>query len=253
MITSKKLIKHKKIVHGFFNRKGGKSNGIYKSLNCGPGSNDKQDNIKKNLNIVKNKISKKSGNIFLLNQIHSDKFVYINKNFKFNKKKIKADAIITDQRNIPIGVLTADCVPILLYENRKNMIAAIHAGWKGAFKGIINNVINFMIKRGCKKRNIIAAIGPCIGQKNYNVGEDFKKKFLKRNRNNKIFFKNVKDIIYFDLPNYVKFQLKLNKITNIDMKNSDTFIKKNNFFSARRSLKLKHDDYGRNISIIMIN
>ena len=253
MITSKKLIKHKKIVHGFFNRKGGKSNGIYKSLNCGPGSNDKQDNIKKNLNIVKNKMSKKSGNIFLLNQIHSDKFVYINKNFKFNKKKIKADAIITDQRNIPIGVLTADCVPILLYENRKNMIAAIHAGWKGAFKGIINNVINFMIKRGCKKRNIIAAIGPCIGQKNYNVGEDFKKKFLKRNRNNKIFFKNVKDIIYFDLPNYVKFQLKLNKITNIDMKNSDTFIKKNNFFSARRSLKLKHDDYGRNISIIMIN
>ena len=253
MITSKKLIKHKKIVHGFFNRKGGKSNGIYKSLNCGPGSNDKQDNIKKNLNIVKNKISKKSGNIFLLNQIHSDKFVYINKNFKFNKKKIKADAIITDQRNIPIGVLTADCVPILLYENRKNMIAAIHAGWKGAFKGIINNVINFMIKRGCKKRNIIAAIGPCIGQKNYNVRVDFKKKFLKKNRNNKIFFKNVKDIIYFDLPNYVKFQLKLNKITNIDMKNSDTFIKKNNFFSARRSLKLKHDDYGRNISIIMIN
>ena len=68
-----------------------------------------------------------------------------------------------------------------------------------------------------------------------------------------IFFKNVKDIIYFDLPNYVKFQLKLNKITNIDMKNSDTFIKKNNFFSARRSLKLKHDDYGRNISIIMID
>ncbi len=253
MITSKKLIKHKKIVHGFFNRKGGKSNGIYKSLNCGPGSNDKQDNIKKNLNIVKNKISKKSGNIFLLNQIHSDKFVYINKNFKFNKKKIKADAIITDQRNIPIGVLTADCVPILLYENRKNMIAAIHAGWKGAFKGIINNVINFMIKRGCKKRNIIAAIGPCIGQKNYNVRVDFKKKFLKKSRNNKIFFKNVKDIIYFDLPNYVKFQLKLNKITNIDMKNSDTFIKKNNFFSARRSLKLKHDDYGRNISIIMIN
>jgi len=253
LITSKKLIKHKKIVHGFFNRKGGKSNGIYKSLNCGPGSNDKQDNIKKNLNIVKNKISKKSGNIFLLNQIHSDKFVYINKNFKFNKKKIKADAIITDQRNIPIGVLTADCVPILLYENRKNIIAAIHAGWKGAFKGIINNVINFMIKRGCKKRNIIAAIGPCIGQKNYNVRVDFKKKFLKKNRNNKIFFKNVKDIIYFDLPNYVKFQLKLNKITNIDMKNSDTFIKKNNFFSARRSLKLKHDDYGRNISIIMIN
>jgi len=114
-------------------------------------------------------------------------------------------------------------------------------------------VINFMIKKGCKKNNIFAAIGPCIGRKSYNVKDDFKKKFLKKNKKNKIFFTFKKNTIYFDLPNYVKYQLRLNKITNIDMKNIDTFIKKNNYFSARQALKSNHDDYGRNISIIMIN
>jgi len=253
LITSKKLLKHKKITHGFFNRNSGKSSGVYRSLNCGPGSNDKRSNVKKNLKIAKDSIGKKTKNIFLLHQVHSNKFVFINKNFRFMKKKIKADAVITNQLRVPIAVLTADCVPILLYDSKKNMIAAVHAGWRGAYKGIIKKVINFMFKKGCKKNNIIAAIGPCISQSNYNVKEDFQKKFIKKDKNNKFFFKKKREIIYFDLPNFVKYQLKLNKITNIDTINIDTFVKKNNFFSARQSLRLKHDDYGRNISIIMIN
>jgi len=207
LITSKKLLKQKKISHGFFDKIGGKSRGVYKSLNCGLGSNDKRNRIKKNLKIVKDRISKKSKNIFLVHQVHSNKFIFIGKSFKFNKKKIKADAIITDQKKTPIAVLTADCVPILLYDNKKDIVAAIHAGWKGAFKGIVNNVINFMLKKGCKKQNIVAAIGPCINQTNYSVKEDFKKKFIKKNKNNKIFFSYKKKTIYFDLPNYVKSQL----------------------------------------------
>ena len=107
--------------------------------------------------------------------------------------------------------------------------------------------------KGCKRKNIYAAIGPCITQKNYNVKEDFLNRFLKKDKKNKIFFKKRKNIIYFDLPNYVKSQLKINKISNIDLIKADTFDYKNNFFSARRSLRLKHADYGRNISIIMIN
>jgi len=253
LITSKKFLKQKEIRHGFFNRNGGKSKGIYKSLNCGPGSKDLKTSVLQNLKIAKKKICKKCKNIFLLHQIHSNKVVFINKNFKFRKKKIKADAIITDQKKTPIAVLTADCVPILLYDTKKKIIAAIHAGWKGAYKGIVKNVINSMLKKGCKRENIIVAIGPCIGRTNYNVKKDFKKRFLKRDKNNRIFFNTKKNMIYFDLANYVKSQLKLIKITNIDMKNIDTFSKKNNFFSARRSLRLKHDDYGRNISIIMIN
>ncbi len=253
MITSKLLFKHKKINHGFFNRIGGKSNGIYRSLNCGPGSNDFKSKIKNNLKIVKNKISKKSRNIFLMHQMHGNEIIYISKNFKFNKKKIKADAVITDQKRIPIAVLTADCAPVLLYDKKMNMIAAIHAGWKSVYKGIIKKVVNFMLNKGCKEKNIVAAIGPCIQLKSYNVKEDFLKKFLKKNKNNKFFFKNIKNTIHFDLPNFIKSQLKSSKITNIEVIKIDTFDSKNNFFSARQSLKLKHDDYGRNISIIMIN
>ena len=185
--------------------------------------------------------------------MHSNKFVYVNKNFKINKKRVKADAIITNQKKLPIGVLTADCVPILIYDDKSSIVGAIHAGWKGAYKGIIKKVINYLIKLGCRKKNIHVAVGPCISQKNYNVKDDFQQKFIKKDKKNKIFFKIRKKIIYFDLLNYVKSQLESCKIPNIDVINIDTFDNKNNFFSARRSLRLKHDDYGRNISIIMIN
>jgi len=244
---------HKNIVHGFFNKDGGKSKGIYKSLNCGIGSKDKKENVKKNLEIIKRKMGKKTKNIFLVHQIHSNRFIFIGKNYKFKKEKVKADAIITNQNKLPIAVLTADCVPVLLFDSQKKIIAAIHAGWKGAFKGIIYKVIKFMLNKGCKRKNIIAAIGPSIAQKNYNVQEDFKKKFIKKHKKNKIFFKNTNKQIYFDLPNYVKSQVKINRINRIDMKNVDTYDKKNNFFSARQSLSSNCDDYGRNISIIMIN
>ena len=252
MIRSKKLKKLKEISHGFFNRNGGKSKGIYKSLNCGLGSNDKKINIQKNLKIAKNKISKNSKNILLVNQTHSQKYIYINNSNKIKSKRVKADAIITNQKKLPIAILTADCVPILIYDDTLKIIAAIHAGWRGAYKGIINNVIKFMIKKGSKIENIHAAIGPSISQKNYNVKKDFLKKFLKKNKKNKVFFKKRKNLIYFNLPKYVKSQLISNKISNIDHINIDTYDYKNNFFSARRSLRLNHDDYGRNISIIML-
>ena len=252
MITSKKLNKLNGISHGFFNRCGGKSKGIYKSLNCGPGSNDKRINIYENLKIVKSKINKNCKNIILLNQIHSNKFIFINKNYK-KKRKFKADAIITNQKKLPIGILTADCVPILICDKKKNIIAAIHAGWKGAYKNILTRVVKFMLKKDCHIKDIHVAIGPCISQKNYNVKEDFFKKFIKKDKKNTKFFKKRKNLLYFDLPGYIKSQLKIMKISNIDHINIDTFEYKNNYFSARRSIRLKHDDYGRNISIIMIN
>ena len=109
--------------------------------------------------------------------MHSNKLVFLNENSKL-KKKIKADAVITDQKKLPIAVLTADCVPVLLYDCKKKIIAVIHAGWKGAYRGIIKNVTNFMLKKGCNPKNIIGAIGPSITQKNYEVQADFKKNFL---------------------------------------------------------------------------
>jgi len=252
MIKSKKLSRFKNIEHTFFNRLGGQSTHIFKSLNCGLGSSDKKKNILKNLEIAGNKIKAKNKKIILLNQIHSSKFHYITERPKTNKK-FEGDALITDKRNIPIAVLTADCAPILIYDDNKKMIAAIHVGWKGAYKDIVKKVIEFMIKKGCSAKNIIAAIGPCISSSNYEVKEDFIKKFIKKNKNNIIFFKKTKNKNYFSLSKYIHSQLKSLNIKKIDIINKNTFDAKNNFFSARRSISRNENDYGRNISIIMIN
>jgi|TARA_B110000008_G_scaffold69719_1_gene70738 polyphenol oxidase len=252
LIKSKKLSKIKNLKHAFFNSVGGKSTNIYKSLNCGPGSKDKASNVKKNLEITRKKISKKANCVFLIHQTHGNKFIYIDEKYK-KKIKPKVDAIITNQKYLPIAVLTADCVPILICDDKKKIIAAIHAGWKGAYKGIVDNVVKFMIKKGCDLKNMTASIGPSISLKNYEVKEDFKKKFVKKDKNNLEYFKINKQKLYFDLTKYVYSSLRRNKIKNIDTIKIDTFDIKNNFFSARRALRLKHNDYGRNISIIMLN
>ena len=188
----------------------------------------------------------------MLNQVHSNKFHYIGKNSKLNDK-FKGDALITDRKKLPIAVLTADCAPILIHDEDKKMIAAIHSGWKGAYKGIVKKVIKFMIKKGCSPKNITAAIGPCISNNNYEVKEDFKKRFIKKDKKNFYFFKKAKGRNYFNLNKYIHFQLKSLNIKKIDIINKDTFNSKNNFFSARRSISRNENDYGRNISIIVIN
>ena len=221
-------------------------------MNCGLGSSDKQKNILKNLEAVSNKIKAKSKKIVLLKQVHGNKFYYIGKRSNLNNKFV-GDALVTDQKSLPIAVLTADCAPILLYDKNKEMVAAIHAGWKGAYKDIIIKVVKFMLKKGCFSENIIAAIGPCISTKNYQVREGFVKKFIKKDKKNIIFFKQTNNKNYFNLNKYVQFQLKSLNIKKIDTINKDTFNVKNNFFSARRSIGRNESDYGRNISIIMIN
>ena len=249
MISSKFLNQTNIVNHGFFNKKNGFSTGIYKSLNCGKGSFDSKQNIKKNLNYVKKKIFSKKNNIALLYQIHSSKFYYI-KNFP--KKKLVGDALITNVKNLPLGILTADCVPILILDIRKKIIAAVHSGWKGAYKNIVIKTLKKLIKLGSQKKDIIAVIGPCIKQRNYEVGKEFKDKFIKKNKKNLIFFKLKKRKIYFDLSKFIFNQLISFGIFKIDVINKDTFDRKNNFFSARRSLKRKEPDYGRNISVIML-
>jgi len=253
LIKSKKLSRFKEIEHYFFNRLGGKSDGIYKSLNCGLSSLDNKKNILKNLTVVRKKIKSKLNKIILLNQIHSNKFYYINKTSKLNHKKFVGDALITNKSNTPIAVLTADCAPILMFDNKKKIIAAVHAGWRGAYKEIVKKVVKFMIKKGSSTKDITAAIGPCISLKNYEVKQDFIKKFIKKDPKCKIFFKKIKDKNYFNLNKYVAYQLKSLNIKKIEIIHKDTFNIKNNYFSARRSISCNENDYGRNISVIMIN
>ena len=249
MIKSKSISKYNNISHGFFNRLGGYSNGIYKSLNCGTGSDDNKKNIKKNIKKVCNKIKCNKSKLVLLNQIHSNK-VYSLKTI--SKKNLKGDSLITDKRKLALGILTADCAPIFVFDPYKNIIAAIHAGWKGAYKKIIHKTINEFKKKGSDIKNLIAVIGPCISKYRYEVKKNFLKKFLNQNQKNICFFIFKKNKIFFSLNGYIKNQLKETGINRIEIINKDTYLKKNNFFSARRSLKKNNHDYGRNISIIMI-
>ena len=248
MIKSKKLQKFNNINHGFFNSVGGVSSGIYKSLNCGIGSKDKKKNVIGNLKIVSKKIGIKK-KLILLNQQHSNKIYFIK---KIPKKKLFGDGLVTNTKHVGIGILTADCAPIFFYEPKKNIIGVAHAGWKGAYKKIVKKMINYFKKKGSKLNNIVAVIGPCISQNNYEIKNDFKIRFLNENLKNRKHFKTIRGKIYFDLKGYIFRQLKNAGINNIEIIKKDTFNPKNNFFSARRSLKKKINDYGRNISIIMI-
>ena len=190
MYFSKKFKKFKNINHCFFSRKGGFSKGIYKSLNCGQGSGDEKKNINRNLNLVSRKIKITKKKLLLMYQTHSNKVTVINYKNK-NLNKFKSDAIITKIKGIGLGVVTADCVPIILFDKQNHIIGCVHAGWKGAFSGIIENTIK-QFKKINKKNKIYAAVGPCIGNRSYEVDLAFYKKFISKTKKNHIYFTNKK-------------------------------------------------------------
>jgi len=150
-------------------------------------------------------------------------------------------------------VLTADCAPLIIYDPKKIVVSVVHAGWKGAYKGIVQKVVNYLVKKGSKRKDLVSVIGPSISVSSYEVKNDFYKKFLKQSKKNKVFFKLIRKRMFFDLKKYITNQLLRLGIKKIEVINKDTFKLKNTYFSARRSLIKKENDYGRNISIIMIN
>ena len=251
MYFAKKFSKFKNIKHCFFSKNGGVSKGAYSCLNCGLGSNDQEDQVLNNLAIVSEKIGVSKNNLFLMNQTHSNNVVRINENNK-NIQRINADALITKIKNIAISVLTADCVPILIYEEVNNVVACIHAGWRGAVNGIIRNTFNEIVNMG-EKNKIYVAVGPCIGFKNYEVGKELYDEFIKENKKNKIFFHHSKkDKFLFDLRKYVNFKIKEFDVEHVENIDFDTYAEKENLFSFRRSRQLGEKDYGRCISTISL-
>tara|TARA_B100000989_G_scaffold20361_1_gene13395 strand:+ start:60 stop:821 length:762 start_codon:yes stop_codon:yes gene_type:complete len=244
---SKKLKKLKQVKHCFFSRKNGFSKGIYKGLNCGKGSKDKKENIKKNLDYVAKKMDVKRDKLILMHQTHSNKVVEIKKNNY--KKKVIADAMITKMKDFALGVVTADCVPIIIYDAKNEIVGCIHAGWKGTFSGIIKNTIS-KIKKNSSSNKFYACVGPCIGRKSYEVDKNFYNMFMAESKNNKIYFSNKnKTKKLFNLRKFVTNKL-LKANIRVDQVDRDTFAEKSNFFSYRRSCKLKQKDYGRCISAI---
>ena len=249
MFYSKQLKKIKKIKHCFFSRKYGYSKGIYKSLNCGKGSKDNKKIVRKNLNFVAKRMGVKNNKLILMHQTHSNRVVEINKNNY--KKKIKADAIVTKMKGIALGVVTADCVPVILFDIKNNIIGCIHAGWRGAFSDIIRNTI-IKIQKISSNNLIYACVGPCIGKKSYEVDLIFYEKFVRKSKKNRKYFSGKNRIKkFFNLRKYVTDKLLKLKV-KVDQIDKDTFTQKSIFFSYRRSRKLEEKDYGRCISAVCI-
>ena len=239
------------IDHCFFSRLGGTSSGVHKSLNCGKGSNDQNNLVNLNRKIITDYYNLPKKNLITLNQTHSNKVVIIN-NFQ-NQKKYNYDGIVTKNKNIVLGILTADCAPVLFYDSSNNVIGACHAGWKGSLDGIIKNTINAMLSLGSMKNKIKCAIGPCIESDSYTVGSDFYKKFIQKDIKNRLFFIAGKNKKYkFCLKNYIINELIKLNIGSIYSINIDTYNSEHLFYSYRRSLHKKENDYGRMISTIVI-
>ena len=252
MFFSKKLKKFENIKHCFFSRKNGFSKGHYLSLNCGLGSGDKRENVLKNLNLVSKKIGYKDEVLITLNQIHSNKVVYF-ENESPIKNKLPGDAIVTKIKNVAIGILTADCAPILLYDHSKKIIGCIHSGWKGALNGVIKNTVKKFKELNSNIDNLIAVVGPCIGKESYEVKIDFYERFVSQNLEHKEFFKKISDERYiFDLRGFINNEISNSNIKNIENIEKDTFAEKEFFYSYRRSRLNKEQDYGRCISVILM-
>jgi YfiH family protein len=198
-------------------------------------------------------------NLLFVNQIHSNEVFVIDNELKLHEKvnlsKVdlpKADAIVTNLKNVVIAVFTADCSPICLFDEEKSIIAIVHSGWRGAKSGIIKNSISEMKKLGAK--NIKAIIGPTISQESYHITEEFFDQFLQEKEDNLKFFKTTdnKGCYFFDLPAYAVEKLKLEQVVEINNQAIDTYKNEKDFFSYRRSIKRGEGDCGRNISVIMM-
>jgi len=252
MFYSLRLKKFKKIRHCFFSRKNGISDGYYKSLNCGLGSQDDKEKVLKNLEIVSKKISCKKESLITLNQKHSNQVIHF-KNNESVKNKITGDAVVCEVKNVGIGILAADCAPILFYDPKKEIIGCAHAGWKGALNGIIKNTVEKFKQLNSNTDDLIVVVGPCIGKKSYEVKKDFAKNFIRDNKSNSSFFKEINSEKYlFDLRGFINKEISILNIKNIENIDMDTFSDKDFFYSYRRSCLNKENDYGRCISVIMM-
>ncbi len=169
------LKKYSEIINiGFFTAKGGISKGVYSSLNCGKSTKDKKNDIYKNINIAIKSLNIENKKLKLINQIHSNKvFTIAKKNFE---KKFYGDGLITKDKNISLGVLTADCAPIFIFDRNKKIICCVHSGWKGALSNIVQKSVKKLKEKNITTYNIIAVVGPCLGFKNFEVDRHFKKK-----------------------------------------------------------------------------
>lgn len=245
------LVKKNCLSHGFFGSRGGVSTGVYESLNCGLGSGDDPEKVAANREIAAKEIG--AGGILTCYQIHSAKAVVVDKPWKSGEQP-EADALVTDKKGVALGVLTADCAPVLFVDEKKGVIGAAHAGWRGAKGGVLEECVRAMIGLGASVENISCAVGPCISWDSYEVSYEFMEGFLGDDfYNNKYFRLAVKNGYYlFDLQGYVRDRMLKIGIGQVGSIKEDTLSQPEKFFSYRRNTLQGLDKYGRQISAIVL-
>ncbi len=241
------------VAHGFFTRQGGVSTGIFASLNCGPGSGDELANVTENRARVAEILGAKPTHLLTVSQRHSAAAVTAKAPWSGGKVP-EADAIVTATPGLAIGVLTADCAPVLLCDGEARVIGAAHAGWRGALSGNIEATVKAMQKLGAKPERTVAAIGPAISQKAYEVGADYRDKFVAEEPQSAPFFAidEGSGEPHFDLPGYVAERLKRAGVGTITDLGVCTYCEESRLFSYRRSQHHGETDYGRQISAILL-
>ncbi len=242
------------VAHGFFGHEGGVSTGLYAALNCGPGSKDAPEAVAENRRRVAAELGGELGaaELVSLSQIHSP---IVHTLDSAPQQRLEGDAMVTATPGLALGILTADCAPVLLAEPRARVIGAAHAGWKGALDGVLEATLDAMEKLGADRGQIVAAVGPCISQGNYEVGWDFRDRFLEQGlRNRKFFIPSGREGHYrFDLEDYAAHRLTNAGIASVEKIGICTYPPENGFFSFRRTTHAGEPDYGRQVSAILLN
>jgi polyphenol oxidase len=240
------------IRHGFFTRQGGVSKGMYGSLNCGLGSRDDAESVRQNRALVAETLGVPAGRLLTLYQIHSARAVIVDK--PWNGEAAEADALVTRTPGLAIGALTADCAPILLCDPQARVIAAAHAGWRGALSGVAEATIAAMEELGAKRERVVAVIGPSISQRAYEVGADYVDRFLAEEPASEAFFMTDESSgePHFDLSGYVAERLSRAGVGSVSDLGLCTYCDETRLFSYRRSQHHGEEDYGRQISAIVL-
>jgi len=236
--------------HGFFTRKGGASSGIFAGLNCGAGSTDLSDAVAINRARVAAAMEVPLDHLIGVHQVHSAQVIAANGPLPVRPH---ADALVTATPGVALSVLSADCQPVLFADAKAGVIGAAHAGWRGAFDGVLEATLDAMESLGADRADIAAVIGPCISQRAYEVGAEFYETFTDEDpANSRFFVKGTGDRMLFDLPGFGLHRLRTAGVGHAEWTRHCTYHDADRFFSFRRTTHAGEADYGRLISVIRL-
>lgn len=259
MLTIGSLNEKPGIRHGFFTRNGGSSQGIYASLNCGFGADDDATSVASNRQSALTALSPDASHLVTVYQVHSPDAVVVESPWA-PEDAPRADAMVTDRPNLALGILTADCVPVLFADAEAGVIGGAHAGWRGALTGVLDATLTAMEKLGAQSSRITVGIGPAIEQRSYEVGPEFPAAFLEQDKENGAFFcpSRRDGHFLFDIKGYVARRLAQLGLKDVHALPCDTYAEEERFFSYRRACHKNETgssgkiDYGRGLSAICL-